>query len=285
MVTKLNSPATKKDLIHGHAGVHAMKTGETSWTTTIISPVLIIDQDPKPSPYKTCDIFDLLILKYQKLYDYFKYVNSQAIPVNGSPLYLNTKDLLQSANLTINAEGVETNLTFLNKYTQMFDLVAPDKPANTTKNTQSNYVNFIARKAKFYDVKFYIPADNIEFTIQSGSIDIKIEYNKLFFINYNTSIPFYEPKGYSISGSVELIIPADLWPTLLKPKNNNNDQILPGQSLLRLFTKNINCSIILADGRRLDIGLATLTTELSFELQASGIGVVKVRFETFAANF
>jgi hypothetical protein len=199
------------------------------------------------------------------------------------------------------------NLVFLNKYTQMFTLIQPNPaekkvnvkqnqtnqgsallksdPPKKDKNTAPNYIDFIARKAKFYDIKFYIPEDNIEFIVQSGSINVTIDYNKLFFINSNTSNPFYEPKGYSISGSVELIIPADLWPKLLTPTSNNNDQILPGQSLLRLFTKNVNCSIILGDKRHFDIGLVTLTSELSLELQSAGLGLAKIKFETFAANF
>jgi hypothetical protein len=307
MVSKLNAPATKKELIQGHAGVHVMKTGETAWSTTLSSPVLIINQDPKPNPSQASDIFDLFLLKYSKLYNYFKYVHSRNIPEDGNELYLRTKDLLQTASFTINADGVDMSLVFLNKYTQMFTLVQPDPvekkvdvkqnqttqqstplksdPPENDKNEALNYINFVARKAKFYDVKFYIPEDNIEFVVQSGSINVSIDYNKLFFINSNTSNPFYEPKGYSINGSVELIIPADLWPKLLTPTTNDNDQILPGQSLLKLFTKNVNCSIILGDKRHFDIGVVTLTSELSFELQSAGLGLVKVKFETFAANF
>ena len=308
MVSKLNAPASKKDLIQGHAGVHAMKTGQTEWITTLSSPVLIINQDPKPNPIKASDIFDLFLVKYQKLYNYFKTVYHPNIPKDGDELYLRTKDLLQSASFNINADGVDLSLVFLNKYTQMFTLVQADPiaqppqvakedktqqestvlksdPPKKEKNVESNYVNFIARKARFYDVKFYIPEDNIEFIVQSGSINVAIDYNKLFFINSNTSTPFYEPKGYSMNGSVELIIPADLWPKLLTPTSNDNDQVLPGQSLLRLFTKNVNCSIILGDGRRFDIGLVTLTSELSLELQSGGLGIMKVKFETFAANF
>ena len=305
MVTKLNAPATKKELIQGHAGVHAMKTGQTEWITTLSSPVLIINQDPKPNPIKASDIFDLFLVKYKKLYNYFKTVYHPNIPEDGDELFLRTKDLLQSASFNINADGVDMSLVFLNKYTQMFTLVQADPIAqpqnknqsqqessilksNTPKkqnNVKPNYINFIARKARFYDVKFYIPEDNIEFIVQSGSINVTIDYNKLFFINSNTSSPFYEPKGYSMNGSVELIIPADLWPALLTPTSNNNDQVLPGQSLLRLFTKNVNCSIILGDGRRFDVGLVTLTSELSLELQSGGLGLMKVKFETFAANF
>lgn len=307
MVSKLNAPATKKELIQGHAGVHAMKTGETAWTTTLSSPVLIINQDPKPNPIQASDIFDLFLVKYQKLYKYFKNVYHPNIPKDGNELFLRTKDLLQSASFTIGADGVDMSLVFLNKYTQMFTLVQADPiaqpqtknknqtqqgssilksdPPKKQNNVKPNYINFIARKARFYDVKFYIPGDNIEFIVQSGSINVTIDYNKLFFINSNTSTPFYEPKGYSMNGSVELIIPADLWPTLLTPTSNNNDQVLPGQSLLRLFTKNVNCSIILGDGRRFDVGLVTLTSELSLELQSGGLGIMKVKFETFAANF
>lgn len=307
MVSKLNATATKKELIQGHAGVHAMKTGQTEWITTLSSPVLIINQDPKPNPIKASDIFDLFLVKYNKLYNYFKTVYHPNIPQDGDELFLRTKDLLQSASFNINADGVDMSLVFLNKYTQMFTLVQADPakkpevakedktqqestvlqsdPPEKQKDAEPNYINFIARKARFYDVKFYIPEDNIEFVVQSGSINLTIDYNKLFFINSNTSIPFYEPKGYSMNGSVELIIPADLWPALLTPTSNNNDQVLPGQSLLRLFTKNVNCSIVLGDGRHFDVGLVTLTSELSLELQSGGLGLMKVKFETFAANF
>ena len=55
---------------------------------------------------------------------------------------------------------------------------------------------------------------------------------------------------------------------------------------LNVCAKVVNrMSIVLGDGRHFDVGLVTLTSELSLELQSGGLGLMKVKFETFAANF
>ena len=137
----------------------------------------------------------------------------------------------------------------------------------------------------FYDVKFYIPEDNIEFIVKSGSINVSVDYAKMFFINSNTSQPFYKPKGYSIQGEVDLIIPADIWASIIKPATNDLNRVLPGQNFMQLIKEKVNCSIGIADGRMFKVGLVNATTDFNLTMDSGSLPSLRVKFETYASNF
>lgn len=147
-------------------------------------------------------------------------------------------------------------------------------------------LEYNARFAKFYDVKFYIPEDNIEFIIKRGNINVEVEYLKHFYLNSNTTQPFYEPKGYSINGEVEIIIPVDIWTTILQPEINNSDRLLPGQNFMQLIRDKVNCSISLSDGRIFKVGLVNATSDFSLNMSTAGdLPSATIKFETYASNF
>jgi len=153
-------------------------------------------------------------------------------------------------------------------------------------STESQGIEYYSRFAKFYDVKFYIPEDNIEFIIRRGNINVEIDYLKHFYLNSNTTQPFYEPKGYSINGEVEIIIPVDIWTTVLQPEINNGDRLLPGQNFMQLIRDKVNCSISLSDGRIFKVGLVNATSDFSLNMSTSGdLPSATIRFETYASNF
>jgi len=103
---------------------------------------------------------------------------------------------------------------------------------------------------------------------------------KLFFINSNTSQPFYKPKGYSIQGEVDLIIPTDIWTSIIKPATNDLNRVLPGQNFMQLIKEKVNCSIGIADGRMFKVGLVNATSDFTLAMDSGSLPSLKVKFET-----
>ena len=303
IISTLNQVVEKKDYIQGDAGTHVMSIRDNVWSTSINSPVLIIKQ--LESEYLFLDSFDLFLQTFYKLRTYFKEVTEATEDDPESDIYLTTADLLSRATIQISDSGVDANLTYLNNFDQMFEFLLPDQDfvkeqeqkkdksseENTTeyksnkeiKNTST--IDYLSRTAKFYDVKFYIPEDNVEFIVKSGTINVSVDYVKLFFINSNTSQPFYKPKGYSIQGEVDLIIPADIWASIIKPEFNNLDRVLPGQNFMQLIKEKVNCSIGIADGRMFKVGLVNATSDFNLTMDSGSLPSLRVKFETYASNF
>jgi hypothetical protein len=287
----LNQVVEKKDYMQGDAGTHVMSIRDNVWSTTINSPVLIIQQPEK----NFLDSFDLFLQTFYKLRTYFKEVTEALADDPESDIYLTTADLLSRATIQINDSGVDINMTYLNNFDQMFDFILPDqnfvKPYGDSKYKQNknnpyfSTIDYLSRTARFYDVKFYIPEDNVEFIVRSGSISVAVDYAKLFFINSNTSQPFYKPKGYSIQGEVDLIIPADFWELIIKPETNDLNRVLPGQNFMQLIKEKVNCSIGIADGRMFKVGLVNATSDFNLTMESGSLPSLKVKFETYASNF
>ena len=305
ITSTLNQTVEKKDYIQGDSGTHVISIRDTVWSTNIISPVLIIKQ--LESEYLFLDSFDLFLQTFDKLRTYFKEVTEALEDDSESDIYLTTADLLSRATIQINDSGVDVNLTYSNNFDQMFEFLLPDQDfvkeqdqnknkdksseEKTTEyksnknNAYKSTIDYLSRTARFYDVKFYIPEDNVEFIVKSGTINVAVDYEKLFFINSNTSQPFYKPKGYSIQGEVDLIIPADIWALIIKPATNDLDRVLPGQNFMQLIKEKVNCSIGIADGRMFKVGLVNATTDFNLTMDSGSLPSLRVKFETYASNF
>lgn len=242
---------------------------------------------------------------FYKLRTYFKEVTEATEDDPESDIYLTTADLLSRATIQISDSGVDANLTYLNNFDQMFEFLLPgqdfvkEQEQNKDKSSEESTteyksnkeiknattIDYLSRTAKFYDVKFYIPEDNVEFIVKSGTINVSVDYAKLFFVNSNTSQPFYKPKGYSIQGEVDLIIPADIWASIIKPEFNNLDRVLPGQNFMQLIKEKVNCSIGIADGRMFKVGLVNATSDFNLTMDSGSLPSLRVKFETYASNF
>ena len=303
ITSTLNQVVEKRDYIQGDAGTHVMSIRDNVWSTSINSPVLIIKQ--LESEYLFLDSLDLFLQTFYKLRTYFKEVTEATEDDPESDIYLTTADLLSRATIQISDSGVDANLTYLNNFDQMFEFLLPgqdfvkeqeqskDKSSEEkTTEYKSNKeikkattIDYLSRTAKFYDVKFYIPEDNVEFIVKSGTINVSVDYAKHFFINSNTSQPFYKPKGYSIQGEVDLIIPADIWASIIKPEFNNLDRVLPGQNFMQLIKEKVNCSIGIADGRMFKVGLVNATSDFNLTMDSGSLPSLRVKFETYASNF
>jgi hypothetical protein len=292
--SSLNQVVEKRDYMQGDAGTHVMSIRDNVWSTTINSPVLIIEQLDR-SPYDFLDSFDLFLQTFYKLRTYFKEVTESLADDPESDIYLTTADLLSRATIQISDAGVDVNLTYLNNFDQMFEFLLPNqnfvktsdgsKYKQNASNAYLSTIDYLSRTARFYDVKFYIPEDNVEFIVKSGSISVSVDYAKLFFINSNTSQPFYKPKGYSIQGEVDLIIPTDIWTSIIKPATNDLNRVLPGQNFMQLIKEKVNCSIGIADGRMFKVGLVNATSDFTLAMDSGSLPSLKVKFETYASNF
>lgn len=294
ITSTLNQVVEKKDYMQGDAGTHVMSIRDNVWSTTINSPVLIIQQLDRSS-YDFLDSFDLFLQTFYKLRTYFKEVTEALADDPESDIYLNTADLLSRATIQISDSGVDVNMTYLNNFDQMFDFLLPDenfvknsdgsKSKQNTSNSNLFKIDYLSRTARFYDVKFYIPEDNTEFVVKSGTINVQVDYAKMFFINSNTSQPFYKPKGYSIQGEVDLIIPTDIWTSIIKPATNDLNRVLPGQNFMQLIKEKVNCSIGIADGRMFKVGLVNATSDFNLTMDSGSLPTLRVKFETYASNF
>lgn len=303
ITSTLNQVVEKRDYIQGDAGTHVMSIRDNVWSTSINSPVLIIKQ--LESEYLFLDSLDLFLQTFYKLRTYFKEVTEATEDDPESDIYLTTADLLSRATIQISDSGVDANLTYLNNFDQMFEFLLPgqdfvkEQEQNKDKSSEGSTteyksnkeiknattIDYLSRTAKFYDVKFYIPEDNVEFIVKSGTINVSVDYAKLFFVNSNTSQPFYKPKGYSIQGEVDLIIPADIWASIIKPEFNNLDRVLPGQNFMQLIKEKVNCSIGIADGRMFKVGLVNATSDFNLTMDSGSLPSLRVKFETYASNF
>lgn len=303
ITSTLNQVVEKRDYIQGDAGTHVMSIRDNVWSTSINSPVLIIKQ--LESEYLFLDSLDLFLQTFYKLRTYFKEVTEATEDDPESDIYLTTADLLSRATIQISDSGVDANLTYLNNFDQMFEFLLPgqdfvkEQEQNKDKSSEESTteyksnkeiknattIDYLSRTAKFYDVKFYIPEDNVEFIVKSGTINVSVDYAKHFFINSNTSQPFYKPKGYSIQGEVDLIIPADIWASIIKPEFNNLDRVLPGQNFMQLIKEKVNCSIGIADGRMFKVGLVNATSDFNLTMDSGSLPSLRVKFETYASNF
>ena len=219
------------------------------------------------------------------------------IAAPNSEILLQPKDLLSSAMLDFTERGSSVSLTYNCKYDKKFEINKSDTLSESIykDNTTGLYGvqrlkesldenSFIARTVRNYDVSLFVHENGEKYAIKNAKLKFTFDYNAVNFINSNTSIPFFEPKGYSISGEVELIIPPDKLDTFFYPTKNDDTKLTPGQNFMQLVRDKINLSVVLSDGRIIKVGLASLSSQVSISMRTeTGIATVNMQFETFAS--
>jgi hypothetical protein len=244
---------TPKKLLQGFPGTLAMDIGGASWQTVFSSNALILNNDPL---YK--DIFDLLLADFDTIKQFLAYSNTT----------LTDKNLLSSASIEI-GQDVSISLDYNQKFDRIF---------NFNYLADEATEDFTGRVAKFYDCNFYLSLDRdaisyLNFPVYGGSINIKIDYDKLYFVNSETDFPFYNPQQYSISGSVSTIV----------DYNKFSDFISNPSEFNLLMPTSANCSLSIGD-RYLELGQVNIQSGLSIQKQ-SGLLEVKIDFTTYARHF
>jgi len=262
--SELSRAVSNKQLIQGDAGVHVMSVNGKTMTSTLSSDVLIeIPQakynlnNPVPSVvippfnpgYK--DVLDLLI-------DDFALIRANLY--NPDYWYMRPKNLLTSASLQI-GNTIRCTLNYNAYYDQIFE------PIQFVDAFPSNY-DFLARVAKNYDCRFYATQDEFHqgndqiLKVLSGSINININYSKMYLAGTESEYPIYSPQGYEVSGSIT--IPARNWNQLRDLFNSKvvsltNFSLLVGTRYLRLG------QAVIEDKMNLSMGDNLMTAEISFK--------------------
>jgi len=294
--SSISTTQSKKDYIQGDGGTHVIAALQTVWSTEISSPILLITQnDDQKEDFK--DILDIFIESYDKLKNFYLNASEAAIADSNSEILLQPKDLLVSAMLDFTERGSSVSLTYNCKYDKKFEINNSDtlSDSNYKDNSTGLYGvqrikesldknNFIARTVRNYDVSLFVHENGEKYAVKNAKLKFTFDYNAVNFINSNTSIPFFEPKGYSISGEVELIIPPDKLDTFFYPEKNDDTKLTPGQNFMQLVRDKINFTVILSDGRIIKVGLASLSSQVGISMRTeTGIATVNMQFETFAS--
>ena len=257
--TEISRAVSNKQLIQGDAGVHVMSVNGKTMTSTLSSDVLIEIPNSKnftdkhvPSvvipPYNPGykDVLDLLI------YD-FDLIRKNLY--NPDLWYMNSKNLLTSASIQI-GNTIRCSLNYNAYYDQIFN------PIQFADAFPSNY-DFLARVAKNYDCRFYATNVNDQILkVLSGSININVNYSKIYLAGTESEYPLYSPQGYEVSGSIT--IPARNWNQLRDLFNSKvvsftNFSLLVGNRYLRLG------QTVIEEKMNLSMGDNLMTAEISFK--------------------
>lgn len=256
--TELSRNVSSKRLIQGDAGVHVMSVNGKTMTSTISSDVLIEVPQPKynldgpvPSvvipPYNPGykDVLDLLITDFALI---------RANLYNPDFWYMRPKNLLTSASLQI-SNSIRCTLNYNAYYDQIFELIqfADIFPAN---------FDFLARVAKNYDCRFYVSENDQILKVLSGSININVNYTKIYLAGTESEYPIYSPQGYEVSGSIT--VPARNWNLLRDLYNSkvvtySNFSLLIGTRYLRLG------QAVIEDKMNITMNDNLMTAEISFK--------------------
>lgn len=257
--SELSRAVSNKQLIQGDAGVHVMSVNGKTMTSSLSSDVLIeipqakyninnsvpsVITPPFNPAYK--DVLDLLI-------DDFALIRANLY--NPNFWFMRPKNLLTSASLQIGST-IRCSLNYNAYYDQIFELI------QFVDVFPSNY-DFLARVAKNYDCRFYATNENDQILkVLSGSINININYSKMYLAGTESEYPIYSPQGYEVSGSIT--IPARNWNQLRDLFNSKivtftNFSLLVGTRYLRLG------QAVIEDKMNLSMGDNLMTAEISFK--------------------
>jgi hypothetical protein len=155
---------------------------------------------------------------------------------------------------TLSDEGEKNRLK--SYYDKIFELI------EFASYFPQNY-DFLARVAKNYDCRFYATNGNDQILkVLSGSININVEYAKIYLANLESEYPLYSPQGYEVSGTI--VVPARSWNLLRdlfdsKVVTFSNFSLLIGTRYLRLG------QAVVEDRMNLVMNDNLLTAEISFK--------------------
>lgn len=257
--SELSRAVSNKQLIQGDAGVHVMSVNGKTMTSSLSSDVLIeipqakynLDKNvpsvvtPPYNPgYK--DVLDLLISDFALI---------RANLYNPDYWYMRPKNLLTSASIQIGST-IRCSLNYNAYYDQIFELI------QFADAFPQNY-DFLARVAKNYDCRFYATNQNDQILkVLSGSININVNYAKIYIAGTESEYPIYSPQGYEVSGTIT--VPARNWNLMRDLYNSKvvtytNFSLLVGTRYLRLG------QAVIEDKINLSMGDNLMTAEISFK--------------------
>lgn len=250
--------STDKKMIQGDIGNHIADISPGHYTLALNSPILIIDP-----PGAFYDVFDLVLdnlrLFAQNPYDYTQISNSNYI--------------LDSANVTISPE--DTSVTCNLESWQAFNKVG------VNYNTFNPEINFIARKAKYYDIQIGVFGKT--YLISNMNLQIKVNFNKSFYVPGSNlfkgnQTPLYAVQSYTVSGDVTVVITPGQYDEL-KLYNSQTPGIFTAAKnnvFLKILTRNQANTY----DRTINLGDFMFLPSVDFQLNANGPITARVSFAT-----
>ena len=251
----LITSAESNQLITGHAGSMSITPSQYDWSTSLMSPVLVIN-NIVPSDSRTHkDLFTFFKEKYDYLLNHLKN--------GGDEFPLDSSHLMKKFTIKIEND-VEIDTELIGNLGSYFN----NTLAVDNEKYQLSSKDFIARTVKFYDVNFYVNGTQLK--LLTADITGSFEYSKNYFINSMTSMPFYGVNFFRLNGKFELLIPVSEW---------TNFSVIE-QEYNALFAEQANVSIQIQN-EYLNLGQINLKNSLTYNLNG-GLTTVSVTFETYA---
>jgi hypothetical protein len=250
--------STDKKMIQGDIGNHIVDISPGFYTLALNSPILIID--PIGSFY---DVFDLVLdnlrLYVQNPYDYTQISNSTYIMASAS-INVSTEDTSVSCNL---------------------ESWQPYNKVGINYNTFNPEINFIARKAKYYDIQVGIFGQT--YLISNMNLQINVNYTKSFYVPGSNlfkgnQTPLYAIQSYTVTGDVTLVITPGQYDQLklYNTQNPGTFTALKNSVFLKILTRNQANTY----DRTINLGDFMFLPSVDLSVGANGPITAKVSFAT-----
>jgi hypothetical protein len=254
----VQATTTDKRMIQGDIGNHIVDISPDYHTLDLNSPILIIDP-----PGAFYDVFDLVLdnlrLFVQNPYDYTQVSNSTYI--------------LSSANISISPEdtNVSCNLESWKPFIQ-------DGINYYSYNPE---IDFIARKAKYYDIQIGIFGKT--YLISNLNLQIKVNYNKSFYVPGSNlfkgnQTPLYAIQSYTVSGDATLVITPGQYDDLVLYNSQTPGIFAAAKN--NVFVKILTRNQANSYDRKINLGDFMFLPSVNLAISANGPITAKVSFVT-----
>lgn len=251
-----NSSVQNKPLVQGDIGTRIMDVGGISYTWSVSSPALVTDGTV---------VGNVLTLIKNGWYN---------IKTGG----VGAAYLLERGAIRINKEGVDCSASFKS-----------DNPSSFVAEYGTNGSNYIARVAKWYDSYFTFTFRGIQsanLSIENAEINFDPEIGERYFVG-GTQAPFFSVNSYKLSGTITFLVPpAEFYKfrSIYQTGNDSPGNLAGTRSFYVTGIENANLVIGLpgTGGFNLQLGTASMTTEITAAIKAGDITKVTLKFVSYA---
>lgn len=251
-----NSSVQNKPLVQGDIGTRIMDVGGISYTWSVSSPALVTDGTVVGNV--------LTLIK-----------NGWANIKTGG---IGAAYLLERGAIRINKEGVDCSASFKS-----------DNPSSFVATYGTNGSNYIARVAKWYDSYFTFTFRGIQsanLSIENAEINFDPEIGERYFVG-GTQAPYFSVNSYKLSGTITFLVPpAEFYKfrSIYQTGNDSPGNLAGTRSFYVTGIENANLVIGLpgTGGFNLQLGTASMTTEITAAIKAGDITKVTLKFVSYA---
>ena len=251
-----NSSVQNKPLVQGDIGTRIMDVGGISYTWSVSSPALVTDGTV------VGNVLTLIKTGWGN------------VKTGG----LGAAYLLERGAIRINKEGVDCTASFKS-----------DNPSSFVASYGTNGSNYIARVAKWYDSYFtftFRGMSSANLAIESAEINFDPEIGERYFVG-GTQAPYFSVNSYKLSGTITFLVPPAEFYKFKGLYQTGTDS--PGNlaGTRSFYVTGIeNASLIIGlpgtGGFNLQLGTASMTTEVTSAIKAGDITKVTLKFVSYS---